>query len=67
MSNTQKALEALTSGSKRPKIHDAQMVTKLPKAVKELVKEYGQNRGDSEGAVVRLALAEFFERRGYNV
>lgn len=67
MSETQTGLAALKSGSKRPRIHDAQMVTKLPKAVKSLISEYSTGRGESEGAIVRLALAEFFERRGYEV
>lgn len=66
MNATQNALAALQSGGKRAKIHDAQMVTKLPQAVKDLVNEYGKGRGESEATVVRTALAEFFERRGYN-
>lgn len=65
MSDTASGLAALTSGSKRVRIHDAQMVIKLPSSVKALVKEYGDSRDESEAVVVRRALAEFFERRGY--
>ena len=57
--------EALSSGGKRAKIHDAQMVFKLPKRAKELVNEVALKQGASDGAVLREALAEYFERRGY--
>jgi hypothetical protein len=66
VSDTKTALEALSTGGKRVRVHDAQMVTKLPKAVKALIKEFGDARGMSEGAVVREALGEFFTKRGYN-
>jgi hypothetical protein len=62
MSNT---IELLTNGGKRTKIHDTQMVTKLPKAAKELVKKASVEQGISEADVVRTALAEYFARRGY--
>lgn len=65
MNATQTALQALQTPNKRARVHDAQMVTKLPKAVKDLVNDYAETSGDSEAGVVRLALAEFFERRGY--
>jgi hypothetical protein len=42
------------------------MVTKLPKAVKELVIDFGKKNDMSEAAVVRDALSEYFSRRGYN-
>lgn len=58
-------LAALHTAGRRVKIHDAQMVVKLPKAVKALVQEYGAGRNESEATVVRQALAEFFERRGF--
>lgn len=66
MSERSTALAALKTGGKRVRVHDAQMVTKLPKAVKSLIKEHADRIGESEGAVVRDALAEYFERRGYN-
>ena len=66
MSDTSIALAALKSGGKRVRVHDAQMVTKLPKAVKSLVNEYAAGRNWSEADVVRDALAEYFDRRGYN-
>ena len=58
-------LDALATGSKRPRVHNAQMVTKLPASVKELVESYAAERQESAADVVRDALREFFERRGY--
>ena len=65
MNATAQALAALQSGGKRARIHNAQMVIKLPAAVKDLVGDYADTSGSSEAAVVRQAIAEFFERRGY--
>lgn len=65
MSNISEGLNALKTGGKRIRIHNAQMVTKLPAVVKDLVNEYGAAVGMSEAAVVRDALAEYFEKRGY--
>lgn len=62
MSNT---IEQLTNGGKRVKTHDAQMVTKLPKAAKDLVKKVAGDLHISEADIVREALAEWFTRRGY--
>lgn len=59
------ALAALSGTGKRARIHNAQMVIKLPKAVKDLISEYADTRGESEATVARQAFAEFFERRGY--
>lgn len=59
------ALAALHNNNRRVRVHDAQMVIKLPSAVKALVKSYGTGRNESEATVVRQALAEFFERRGF--
>lgn len=58
-------IEALNSGGKRERVQDAQMVIKLPGAAKSLVKEIADKEGVSEAAIVRYALAEYFERRGY--
>lgn len=58
-------VDALRSGGKRTKTHDAQMVFKLPKAAKALVKKVAEDTGNSEGGIARDALAEYFERRGY--
>lgn len=66
MSAVSDAIEAVKASGKRVRVHDAQMVTKLPKALKDLVNSYAKNSGDSESGVTRLALAEFFEKRGYN-
>ena len=65
MSDTATALAALSGGGKRVKIHDAQTVIKLPKAVKALVNAEADRLGESEAHVHRLALAEYFERRGF--
>lgn len=59
--------DALRSGGKRPKVHDAQIVTKAPRRAKELVNEIADSRGVSEATIVREALAEYLERRGYRL
>lgn len=58
-------LSALTGTGNRAKVHDAQIVTKLPAAAKELVKKAAQAQGVSDAVVVRQAIAEYLERRGY--
>jgi predicted transcriptional regulator len=58
-------IAALSTGGKRARIHDAQMVTKLPKRAKELVDEVAADREVSGSVIVREALAEYFEKRGY--
>lgn len=58
-------VDALRSGGKRTKTHDAQMVFKLPSSAKELVKKVAKDTSNSEGGILRDALAEYFERRGY--
>lgn len=59
-------LDDLTNGGKRVRTHDAQMVIKLPSAAKDLVKAAAVAQGVSEATVVRHAIAEYLERRGYN-
>lgn len=59
------ALASLTGGGKREKVNDAQMVTKLPSAVKALVEEIGEGRGESAATITREALGEYLARRGY--
>lgn len=54
----------LSTGGKRQKIHDAQQVFKLPSAAKALIKQEADRKGKSEGAIIRDAIAEYFERRG---
>ena len=63
MSNT---IDQLTNGGKRVKTHDAQMVIKLPSAAKDLVEKAAEAQGLSGATVVRYAIAEYLERRGYN-
>jgi hypothetical protein len=58
-------LADLNSGGKRTRLHDAQMVVKLPASAKALVKEVAGKEDVSEATIVRWALAEYFERRGY--
>lgn len=65
MDGIEQALNSMHNSGRRAKVHDAQMVIKLPSPIKTLVKAYADGREESEAAVVRQALAEFFERRGY--
>lgn len=58
-------LDALNNGGKRVKTHDAQMVIKLPQSAKDLIKEAAAAQGVSDATVVRHALAEYLQRRGY--
>lgn len=58
------ALAQLGGTGKRQKIHDAQIVFKLPKPVKALIQEYAGTEEVSDGQVIRWALAEYFEKRG---
>lgn len=60
-------IEALRSGGKRVKIHDAQAVFKLPKAVKKLVVDIAKKGEESEADVYRAAVAEYLDRRGYRL
>lgn len=57
-------LQALSGNGKREKVHDAQMVNKLPAAAKALVEAHAAEQGVSASAVVRWALGEYFEKRG---
>lgn len=58
-------IDSLSNGGKRAKVFDEQMVTKVPKRAKELVSEIAAKQGVSDAVIVREALAEYFERRGY--
>lgn len=58
-------LSNLKAPTKRVRNFDAQMVTKLPSSAKTLVNAIAADTGKSEGAIVREALSEYFERRGY--
>lgn len=62
VSNT---LSDLTNGGGRVRIHDAQLVVKVPSAAKALVKTVAEAQGVSEAVIVRAAIAEYLERRGY--
>jgi hypothetical protein len=59
------ALASLAKGRKRERINDAQIVTKLPSAVKALINEVATKDGVSDATITREALGEYFERRGY--
>lgn len=58
-------IENLTGAQKRERIHNDQMVLKLPKTAKQLVKDIAAKEQVSDSQIVRVALAEYFERRGY--
>jgi hypothetical protein len=63
--NKKDALASLASGRKREKINDAQIVTKLPSAVKALISEVATKEGVSDATITREALGEYFHKRGY--
>lgn len=58
------ALGSLATAGKRVKVHDAQVVLKVPTAVKKLVEEHAEGNAVSAATVIRWAVAEYFERRG---
>lgn len=58
-------VDALRTGGKRVRVHDAQMVIKLPSSAKALLKSIADKREVSEAVVAREAIAEYLERRGY--
>ncbi len=58
-------LDQLTGAVGRTKVHDAAIVVKLPKAAKEAVGRAAGDLGVGAASVVRTALAEYLERRGY--
>lgn len=66
MSAISTALDSLANGGKRVRVHDTQMVLKLPKTVKSLITEVAAKEDISDSALVRIALQEYFTRRGYN-
>ena len=66
MATVKEGLAAMRTENKRPRVHDAQMVTKLPKPVKALVEQYAKDHAMAAADVVRDALAEYFTRRGYD-
>lgn len=57
--------DALNTVGKRTRTHDAQMVIKLPASAKKLVRAAGEAQGVSDATIIRWALAEWFEKRGY--
>lgn len=59
------ALASLANGRKREKINDAQIVFKLPAAIKALINEVATKEGVSDATITREALGEYFHKRGY--
>jgi len=59
------AINELRSSASRRRIHDSQIVTKLPADAKTLISRIADDQGVSDSAIVRLAIAEYLERRGY--
>lgn len=57
--------EALNTSGRRKRTHDAQMVIKLPKSAKALLRVASESQDVSDATIVRWALAEWFEKRGY--
>jgi len=66
MSAVSTALEAMSTGGKRVKVHDEMIPIKHPGPVRELVKKVAEQRGMTEAAVWREAMGEYLTRRGYN-
>lgn len=64
MTGTQEALATLNAPGKKARVHNAQMVTKLPQAVKDLINHHAEANDVSEATIVRWALADYFEKRG---
>lgn len=58
------ALGSLATAGKRVKVHDAQVVLKVPTPVKKLVEDHASTNNVSAATVIRWAVAEYFERRG---
>ncbi len=57
--------DALNTSGRRKRTHDAQMVVKLPSSAKDLLRTAAQSQDVSDATIVRWALAEWFEKRGY--
>lgn len=58
-------LELLATKGTREVVHDAAMNFKLPASVKQLIEEYAAEKKETAAQVVRDALSDYFERRGY--
>lgn len=57
-------MDALNGGGKRVRIHNAQMVVKMPEAAKDLIRQAAKDNNVSEATIVRWALGDYFDRRG---
>ena len=66
MSEIKNSIESMTEVKKRVRIHDSQVVLKLPSSVKALVSRIAGERGVSDATVIREAMAEYLTKRGYN-
>lgn len=66
MSVVSAALEAMSTGSKRVRVHDEMIPIKHPSTVRELVKRVAADQGVSEAAVWREAMGQYLTRKGYN-
>jgi hypothetical protein len=63
--STAELLTVLASPNRRPKVHDAQIVFKAPKAMKSLVEEYAKDNEMDAATIYRAAVGEYLERRGF--
>lgn len=66
MSDVKTAIGEMATSGQRVRVHDDQIVLKLPKSVKKLVKDIADARHTSAATIHREALAEYLTRRGYN-
>ena len=63
--DTADLLATLTAPNRRPRVHNAQVVFKAPKAMKDLVEDYAKENETDAAAIYRAAVAEYLERRGF--
>lgn len=63
--STAELLSTLTSPNRRPRVHNAQVVFKAPKAMKDLVEQYAKDNETDAAAIYRAAVGEYLERRGF--
>ncbi len=58
-------LEAMAGNGKRVRVHDDQMVLKLPAQVKGMIASEAEVQGVTSSTIVRRAVADYLAARGY--
>lgn len=58
-------LEAMAGNGKRVRVHDDQMVLKLPSQVKDMIVAEAGNQSVTSSTIVRRAVADYLAARGY--